>query len=138
LGCGLFLAPTNLNVSLPKGTRLPLTNELGQRIVTFYFRAQFGFLGATNGLALTLRPVVDDGAVFYLNGVEVHRFNLPATNILYGTLALTNVGLPAFGAPVTLAIGNIAQGVNTLAVEVHQVVPNSSDAGFGCELATTR
>jgi len=138
LGRGVFHAPTNLNLAVPKGTRLPLTNELGERIITFYFRTEFNFVGATNGLSLTLRPVVDDGAVFYLNGIEVHRMNLPTTNIQYGTLALTNVGLPAFGAPVTLAIANVVQGMNTLAVEVHQVVPNSSDVGFGCELATTR
>jgi hypothetical protein len=137
-GRGVFLAPTNLNLAALKGTRLPLTNDLGQRIVSFYFRAPFTFTGATNDLALALRPLVDDGAVFYLNGAEVYRLNLPVTNILYRTLALTNVGLPAFGATVALPCTNLAQGVNWLAAEVHQVVTNSSDVAFGCELSAAR
>lgn len=37
---------------------------------TYYFRTRFAFAGDTNGLVLVLRHVVDDGAVFWLNGRE--------------------------------------------------------------------
>ena len=121
-------------LAAPKNTWLPLTNAAGARITTFYFRTWFNFAGSTNGLVLTLRPLIDDGAVFYLNGREVFRFNLPDGDILYGTLANTNVGTPAFVTPTNLPSALLLPGPNTLAVEVHQVVTNSSDAGFGAEL----
>jgi hypothetical protein len=65
----LFYAPTGTFVlPAPKNTFLPLTNESGARITTYYFRTQFNFSGSTNNLRLALRSVIDDGAVFYLNG----------------------------------------------------------------------
>lgn len=42
-----------------------------------YFRRQFVFEGNPATRQLRLRANVDDCAVFYLNGVEVLRFNLP-------------------------------------------------------------
>jgi hypothetical protein len=131
----VFYAPTNIfALPAPRNTFMPLTNSEGVRIVTFYFRTRFMFSGDTNNLLLALNPLIDDGAVFYLNGVEVHRLNMPATNILYGTLATLNVGVPAFTGPVFLSLTNLAQGVNTLAVELHQVHPSSPDVFFGTEL----
>jgi hypothetical protein len=131
----VFYAPTNpFTLPAPKNTFLPLTNSSGARIITFYFRTQFTFSGQTNALRLGLRAIVDDGAVFYLNGGEVYRLNLPATNISYGTLATANVGIPGFTGPVVIPITNLVQGLNTIAVEVHQVTPASNDFDFGTEL----
>ena len=131
----VFYAPTNpFSLPAPKKTFLPLTNSSGARIITFYFRTQFAFSGSTSNLMLALHPIIDDGAVFYLNGVEVYRLNMPDTNILYSTLATVNVGIPGYTAPVTIPATSLAQGLNTLAVEVHQVTPTSSDVDFGTEL----
>ena len=131
----VFYAPTNpFTLPAPKNTLLPLTNRAGSRIVAFYFRAQFLFSGETNGLMLGLHPIIDDGAVFYLNGVEVYRLNMPATNITYGTLASANVGIPGYTGPIVIPAGLLAQGLNTLAVELHQFSPTSSDVDFGTEL----
>jgi hypothetical protein len=133
----LFYAPTGTFVlPAPKNTFLPLTNTSGARITTYYFRTQFTFSGATNNLRLALRSVIDDGAVFYLNGAEVHRQNMPATNILYGTLASANLGIPSFTGPVTIPIGSLVQGINTLAVEIHQATTNNNDFDFGTEVST--
>lgn len=130
----VFFAPTNpFTLPAPKNTFLPLTNSSGTRIITYYFRTQFMFAGNTNGLRLALRSIVDDGAVFYLNGVEVYRLNLPATNINYGTLATVNVGIPGFTGPVLIPTSGVVQGLNTLAVEVHQFGINN-DFDFGAEL----
>jgi hypothetical protein len=131
----VFYAPTNFFVlPAPKNTFVPLTNSSGARIITFYFRTQFAFSGDTNGLSLALHSIIDDGAVFYLNGVEVHRMNLPVTNILYGTLATVNVGIPTFSGPVVIPAATLVQGMNTLAVEVHQVATTSADMDFATEL----
>ena len=131
----VFYAPTQFfALPAPKNTFVPLTNGAGARIITFYFRTQFMFSGDTNGLMLALHPIIDDGAVFHLNGVEVHRLNMPTTNILYGTLATVNVGIPIYTAPVAIPAASLVQGLNTLAVEVHQIVASSSDMDFGTEL----
>jgi hypothetical protein len=135
----LFYAPTNPFVlPAPKKTFVPLTNAAGTRIITFYFRTQFTFTGDTSGLLLALRSVVDDGAVFYLNGVEAYRQGMPTTNISYATLAATNVALPGYSAPLMIAASNLVQGMNTLAVEVHQIIATSSDMYFGTELLMWR
>ncbi len=132
-GSGVFVAPSGLTVPAPKNTILALTNSSGTRIITFYFRTQFMFEGDANGLMLALRSVVDDGAVFYVNGMEVSRLNMPETNIAYGTFATVNVPTPNFTSALIPA-NTLVQGLNTLAVEVHQVSSFSADFCFGTEL----
>jgi hypothetical protein len=142
----VFYAPTNpFTLPAPKNTLLPVTNSSAGNtlllvtnssagILTFYFRTQFLFNGDTNGLVLALHPIVDDGAVFYLNGVEVYRLNMPATNITYSTLATVNVTIPGYTGPVVIAADHLVEGINTLAVEVHQVSGSSADVDFGSEV----
>ncbi|HXJ59861.1 MAG TPA: lamin tail domain-containing protein [Verrucomicrobiae bacterium] len=134
VGNAAFFAPAALALPAPRNTLLPLTNSSGARIITFYFRTQFSFAGDTNALVLALHPIVDDGAVFYLNGVEVYRLNMPATNISYSTLASGNVAAPDFTGPVFIPANSLLQGLNTLAVEVHKVFPTSPDFCFATEL----
>jgi glucose/arabinose dehydrogenase/mono/diheme cytochrome c family protein len=89
---------------------------------------------------LTFSNIVDDGAVFYLNGVEVQR--LYVTNgvpVTYGSFCTNHeaAGFDVFtlgGAAVT---NNLINGDNVLAVEVHQSTAGSSDIVFGCALSAT-
>ena len=113
----------------PKNTLLDKGNK-----ITFYFRTEFIFSGDTNDLSLLLDPVIDDGAVFYLNGVEVYRFNMPAGEILSTTLAAGRVGEASFTGPYNMNSSELIQGTNVFAVEVHQHHPDSSDVVFGMEL----
>ena len=132
----LFYAPTGtFTLPAPKNTFLSLSNSSGTRIITYYFRTQFSFNGTTNNLRLALRSVIDDGAVFYLNGAEVYRQNMPGTNILYGTLASSSVGIPPFTGPFGISATNLVQGLNTLAVEIHQASTNNNDFDFASELS---
>ncbi len=131
----VFYAPTNpFTLPAPKNTYLPLTNSAGQRVITYYFRTSFNFSGDTNNLRLALRSIIDDGAVFYLNGLEVHRLNMPSTPISYNTLATVSVQIPGFTGPVLIPAASLVHGLNTLAVEVHQFSTNNSDFDFGTEL----
>ena len=67
-GAALFFAPiSTVNYPVPKNTFLPVTNNAGTRIITFYFRTQFLFNGDTNDLRLGVRGVIDDGAVLAAN-----------------------------------------------------------------------
>src|SRR6185369_14773097 len=76
--------------------------------------------------------------VFYLNGVEVLRLNMPETNITASTLANVNVGLPTFTGPFPIPAAALVSGLNTMAVEVHQFSAINSDFDFGTELLTWR
>jgi hypothetical protein len=122
-GSGLFYFNTG---SLPAPTNTPVAP--GQ--TTYYFRASFNFSGATSNVTLNLHCVVDDGAVFYLNGAEIYRQNMPSGAIDYLTSATGPAGDAGYAGPVTLTASNLLQGVNVLAVEVHQVTPSTTSSGI--------
>jgi len=123
----LYYDPDPLPV--PKNTLIDKGNK-----TTFYFRTEFTFTGNTNDMSLFLHPVIDDGAVFYLNGEEIYRFNMPEGEIYATTYAASRVGEAAFTGPYTIDPAFLVQGVNVMAVEVHQHAAASSDVVFGMEL----
>ena len=82
---------------------------------------------------LRMRSVVDDGAVFYLNGTEVHRLRMDDP-VGHGTFADDNVGDANYEGPFDLSASGLIVGENVLAVEVHQDDAGSSDIVFGLEL----
>jgi hypothetical protein len=59
---------------------------------------------------------------------------MPSTNISYNTLATVNVGALTFAGPLLFPGHGLRPGLNTLAVEVHQVASVSPDVCFGTEL----
>jgi len=120
-----------------KNTELPLTDALERRIITWYFRTSFVYPGGTNSGQLTFNPIVDDGAVYYLNGVEVHRQNMPGGAIGYATLASSGVATPTYSGPFSVPVYNLNVGTNVLAVEVHQFTTNpiAADMAFGVEVS---
>jgi hypothetical protein len=78
--------------------------------------------------------LIDDGAVVYLNGVEVQRIGMPGGAIGYDTMADRTVGEAVTEGPFSIPIGSLVQGDNVLAVEVHQTNPGSNDIVFGLTL----
>jgi hypothetical protein len=83
--------------------------------------------------------VRDDGAVVYLNGVEVFRSNMPTGTITNTTRASGAVNGNAerqwFTGTINPAL--LVAGNNVIAVEVHQNDPTSSDVSFNFELSGT-
>jgi hypothetical protein len=114
----------------PKNTLLALGRP------TYYFRAHFNFSGPPGSVGLKLAPVIDDGAIFYLNGTEVYRLGMGADPINNATFATRTTGDAAFEGPFTIPAGSLVTGDNVLAVEVHQVNGTSSDVVFGLTLDT--
>ena len=55
--------------------------DANNKFITTYFRRAFSVTNAAAFNALTLRLMRDDGAVVYLNGVEVWRTNMPTGTI---------------------------------------------------------
>ncbi len=103
---------------------------------TTYFRRAFEVTAPGAYRSLTVRLLRDDGAVVYLNGVELLRSNLPTGPLTFETLASVPVSRldERTFEEVTLTAEALVAGRNVLAVEVHQASRRSSDLGFDLEL----
>ncbi len=103
--------------------------------VTYYFEKDFELSGeqANSLRSLPIRHLIDDGAVFYLNGTEVLRTNLPGGVITSATRATNNIEA-VLSSSIPLPPGAAVAGTNRLSVEVHQTDGSSSDIVFGAEL----
>lgn len=110
--------------------------DSGNKFITTYFRKTFPVTEADRFTALTLQLVRDDGAVVYLNGTEVARPNMPGGTITYTTTAADIAGGAEESAFFSFDVppGLLNEGVNTLAVEIHQANRTSSDISFDLEL----
>jgi hypothetical protein len=132
-GSGLFgvepsagtipLLPMPITTPLPLGTNQP----------TYYFRTTITVPALPADAQYMLCHFVDDGAIFYVDGVEVSRYfmtNVPP--VLFGDFAS---GTPNGGDGSTVCVPvNLTAGTHTLAVELHQANATSSDVVFGAEL----
>jgi len=101
-------------------------------VFTWYFRTTFNVTDPSTSGPLTLNLVRDDGAVVYVNGVEVFRSNLPSGAITYTTKALANLGGTDEKNPVTFTVpaSALVAGANVVAVELHNYGANNADASF--------
>lgn len=109
------------------------------KYVTTYFRHRFTVNNPAAFHRLTMRLLVDDGCVVYLNGVEVARRNMPFGEVDYRMFAASTVNDSDEGTYYSYAIPvtRLAVGVNVLAVEVHQADATSSDISFDLGLVGT-
>ena len=101
--------------------------------LTGYFRHSFSILNANSFDSLNLQLLYDDGAVVYLNEVEIWRVNMPAGAVSYDTFASSNPGNNALAA-TTKGSNLLKTGENVLAVELHQRSAASSDISFDFQL----
>ena len=130
-GAGL-LGVENATLNPPILTGPAQGFELGR--TTYYFETDFSFTGDPASVEqLRINHIVDDGAVFYLNGVEVGRFNIADGIVNSLTLANPGVG-DATPDTFTIDASNLVLGSNRLSVEVHQTSANSSDIVLGAEV----
>ncbi len=111
----------------------------GAHYITTYFRYSFNIPDASIYQNLNVFFILDDGAVFYINGTEAFRSNMPAGVITHATLASSDVPPVNEGgiASITIPASSLHNGINTLAVEVHQFAPTSDDISFGMAIDGT-
>lgn len=123
----------NLPVGGPKRTPLPLSYN-GTRIRAFYFRTHFTFPEVPPpGLTLLASNLVDDGAIFHLNGVEVGRLRMPTGPVTRTDFALAGPWATNFDV-LALPTEHLAHGDNVLAVEVHAASDTPPAVTFGMSL----
>ena len=98
--------------------------------VTTYFRQKFTYNGnPASAYRLLLNYIADDGAVFYLNGTELHRVRMTGSPTST-TLADSDVVYPKFSGAIEVPVTALLTGENTLAVELHQSSAGNVDAFF--------
>ena len=114
-------------------------DEGTQKNITTYFRKEFNVTDANRFTDLTLRLLRDDGALVFLNGEEIVRSNLPDGPITSTTTAESTVsgGNEDTFFPFTIDPADLIDGINVLAVEIHQINDSSSDISFDLELVAT-
>lgn len=133
-GAGAFWYDST-NADPPGATLVSYGPNPSAKFITAYFRRTFE-VSPSLYLRYYLNVVRDDGVVVYVNGVEVKRDNMPASAVTHLTTASGAVG----GSDetrvysYTLTPANLVTGTNTIAVEVHQSGPASSDMRFDLRL----
>ena len=106
------------------------------KFTTTYFRHTFNVVDAATLNNFLVRLMRDDGAIVYLNGIEIYRSNMPEGAVSSATFAASAVGDTAEKVFVSKFFkeNHLKEGRNVLAVEVHQSDAASSDLGFDLEL----
>lgn len=100
------------------------------KYVTTYFRKQIT-LSNPDYTTIYLDLLCDDGAIIYINGKQAYSYNMPGT-WSYTTYASSAIGGADEGDYTTYTIPDtfLINGVNTIAVELHNGSAGSSDLGF--------
>lgn len=118
------------------GDEATVVDEGTPRHVTHYFRHRFEVVDAGSLTRLEVALVRDDGAIVYLNGVELLRDQMPPGPVDRATLA------SAFAAGrdervfhrFTVPADALRDGANVVAVEIHKADPGSRDMSFDLAL----
>ena len=126
-GQGL-LGVENTTLEEPLRTTLSLTGQ-----VTYYFETEFVHDGTGTVNEMIFNHYTDDGAVFYLNGEEIGRFNMDVDSFDATTLTSAGVGNATLRS-FSVESPDLISGSNRLSVEVHQTSTGSSDVVFGAQV----
>ncbi len=108
------------------------------RPITSYFRKSFDVADPSQVKLVDLQAKFTQGAVIYLNGVEVGRTNMPAGAIRSTTTASAYVGgtedtrIKTYAVPGSL----LKAGTNTIAAEVHGWQAESAKVFFDLAAST--
>jgi len=117
-----------------EATTIPFGNNANDKWTTSYFRLDFTMASLTGLLGFEARLKADDGAIVYLNGVEVARVSMNPGPVLGNTKAQAAADDGQGFATLSVSALAARAGRNLLAVELHQSTTNTSDASFDLEL----
>ena len=104
---------------------------------SLFLRNEFTIASGEIPPALQLRFMLDDGFVLWINGVEVHRENMPgqtADEIGISDVATGNYSERASVVETLEASGSLVEGINTVSVQLFNASLGSSDLGLDLQL----
>ena len=107
--------------------------------ITSYFRTRFEVPEDRVGSSLRMSLRCDDGAIIYLNGKEIIRYNLPGGKVRHSQSALRTISgnQEKTFRNYNIAVTALRAGNNVLAAEVHQRGRTSSDLIFDLKVFQT-
>ncbi|MGB1889466.1 MAG: hypothetical protein ACPHOK_07650, partial [Akkermansiaceae bacterium] len=108
------------------------------RNITVYFRKEFEITNANLITEATARVMSDGGAIVYLNGVEIARDNMPADPVNFETFASSDSNIREGNIDVFSFLPSaFVDGINVIAIELHNGSSTSSDMGMDLQLDVT-
>lgn len=127
------------NDSIPApGIRTPMLNSSNDaNHITYYFRKEFEYSGNLEDVTITIDQIVDDGALYYLNGELLGGAGV-ASNPGWKTDASRTIGNADEELGVVseqISAPTLRNGTNVIACEVHQTNEGSSDCVFGARIS---
>ena len=101
---------------------------------TYYLRRDINITNPSQYSTITLTAKYDDGAVVYVNGVEVARMNMPSGTLVYGTNPSGNREYTDGDFVIDIPSASFSNGNNQIAVELYQGTSNTVDFYYDMKL----
>jgi len=117
-------------------TTISFGNNASNKYPTSYFRKTIYIDNLAARDNFNLRMYVDDGAVIYINGQELKRYNMPEGLITFNTFTTSNLPSAEY-VNVLVPKTMFKEGENLISVEVHQVNATTSDMIFDMDMTCT-
>jgi PKD domain len=106
-----------------------------KKYLTTYFRRNFTITDTLSFGKYELSLKRDDGAIVFVNGIEVFRTNMPSGAVNFNGRASSEPADDGKTAVLAdLATSAFRNGNNVIAVEVHQSSPSGEDISFDLQL----
>lgn len=126
-----------------RGTNSPNMADLasivsGLGCTTFYARNAFSLNNtpsANDTYTVNLR--IDDGAVVYVNGTEIGRYQMPTGTISYSTSSSTYAAANPETTSMAIPYSLLHKGTNVIAIETHNYGISSSDLYMNAQVTAS-
>lgn len=138
-GTGLMGGATVTSINAALANTVIDIGPFNARYPTVYFRKSFTVTNASEVVSLTASVIRDDGFILYLNGKEIFRDNVGAGTVTYDYFTGTQADESSIPTTtITLSPGDLNEGTNVIAIEVHNANEGSSDLGVDVALELNR
>lgn len=126
------VAPLGFGISSSVAT---IVNKISQgvNIMTTYYRKKINLPDLSKTTTIHFNASVNDGAIFYVNGKEVSRYNLAEGDVTFSTKA-TSAGTRLKIVEFDVDKAMFKEGENVIAVELHNSIATNSTMGFALVL----
>jgi archaellum component FlaF (FlaF/FlaG flagellin family) len=129
---------SDTTIGFPGNNAVPIRTHMSypSNSAPRFFRTHFTLPVPTNGVTVSLRDVVEDGAVYYINGQEVFRHNVNPGPLSVTTRAPSGqTEMTPIQGPFDIPLTNLVVGDNVIAAVVIQNGATSSDIELAVELS---
>ncbi len=117
-----------------ENTKLSYGSSSSNKIISYYFRKKFNLTNLSSKTSPRISLKADDGAVVYINGQEVMRYNIQEGELSSSSLASRDIPNEKLFIEFTIDQNLLLEGENQIAVELHQSSASSSDISFEMKL----